>query len=159
MPDSCGSPTSLLSWYQEISPKKVWIFWWKTRLLWIARLLTLLISGDVASKVWIKWAASVSSSFFLQWKSDESTKHYLNKMLLAINWRYWQTRKNFTHTHEGSRSPRASTLHWNPPGFRKRKKVLYFSNRSLCIGKLYIYIYKRCINKEERVRHLPGYCP
>ena len=28
-----------------------------------------------------------------QWKSDESTKHYLIQMLLAINWRYWQAEK------------------------------------------------------------------
>ena len=27
--------------------------------------------------------------FFLQWKSDKSTKHYLAQMLLAINWCYW----------------------------------------------------------------------
>ena len=30
---------------------------------------------------------------FLKWKSDESTKHYLTQMLLAINWRYWQAEK------------------------------------------------------------------
>ena len=32
-------------------------------------------------------------SFPLQWKSDESTKHYLTQMLLNINWRYWQAGK------------------------------------------------------------------
>ena len=32
----------------------------------------------------------------LQWKSDESTKHYLTQMLIAINWRYWQARKIHT---------------------------------------------------------------
>ena len=30
----------------------------------------------------------------LQWKSDESTKHYLAQMLLAVNWRYWQAGKS-----------------------------------------------------------------
>ena len=30
-------------------------------------------------------------------------------------------REKFTHAYEGSRSPHASTLYWNPPGFRKRK--------------------------------------
>ena len=38
-----------------------------------------------------------SSTFLtnlVKWKSDESTKHYLTQMLLAINWRYWQTLKN-----------------------------------------------------------------
>ena len=29
-------------------------------------------------------------SFCLRWKFDESAKHYLTQMLLAINWRYWQ---------------------------------------------------------------------
>ena len=29
----------------------------------------------------------------VQWKSDESTKHYLTQILLAINWRYSQARK------------------------------------------------------------------
>ena len=29
----------------------------------------------------------------VQWKSDESTKHYLTPMLLAINWRCWQAGK------------------------------------------------------------------
>ena len=68
-------------------------FWRKTRLLWYARLLTLLISGDNGIKVWIKFAAPVVPSFYLKWKSDESTKQYLTQMLLAINWRYWQTGK------------------------------------------------------------------
>ena len=29
--------------------------------------------------------------------------------------------KKFTHVYEGSRSPYASALHWNPPGFRKTR--------------------------------------
>ena len=62
----------------------------KTRLLWFARLLTLLISGYIAEKFWIKCAAPVVPSFSLQWKSVESTKHHLTQMLLSINWRYWQ---------------------------------------------------------------------
>ena len=33
-------------------------------------------------------------SFSVQWKSYESTKHYLTQILLAINWRYWQAGKN-----------------------------------------------------------------
>ena len=66
----------------------------KKRLLWFARLLTPLISGDSAKKARIKCAAPVVPSFSLQWKSDESTEHYLTQMLLAINWRYWQAGKN-----------------------------------------------------------------
>ena len=31
-----------------------------------------------------------NQSFSLQWKSNESTKHYLIQMLLVINWPYWQ---------------------------------------------------------------------
>ena len=37
-------------------------------------------------------------------------------------------RKKFMHAYEASRSPQASTLHWNSPGFHKRKKIGYFSN-------------------------------
>ena len=36
--------------------------------------------------------------------------------------------EKFRHAYESSRSPHASALYWNPPGFRK-KKVWYFSNR------------------------------
>jgi hypothetical protein len=36
----------------------------------------------------------VVPSFSLQWKSDESTKHYITQMLHTINWRYWQVGKN-----------------------------------------------------------------
>ena len=31
--------------------------------------------------------------------------------------------------YEGTSSPHASALHWNPPGFRKKKKVSMFFNR------------------------------
>ena len=34
-----------------------------------------------------------SPSFSLQWKSDESSKHYLAQILIAINWSYWQAEK------------------------------------------------------------------
>ena len=43
--------------------------------------------------VWIICAAPVVPLFSLQWKSDESTKHYFTQILLAINWRYWQSGK------------------------------------------------------------------
>ena len=69
-------------------------------------------------------------------QSDKSTKHYLTQMLLAINWRYWQAGKRFTHAYEGSRSAHASVLHWNPPDFRK--KVRYFSNRVIYIASVII---------------------
>ena len=65
-PDSCGSPGSLLSWYQEISQKKILI----------------------------KCSTPVIVSFSLQCKFDDSTKHYNTQMLLAMNWRYWQAEKN-----------------------------------------------------------------
>ena len=50
-------------------------------------------------------------SFYLQWKSDESTKHYLTQMLLAINWHYWQAGKKFAHAYGGSRSPLANAFY------------------------------------------------
>jgi hypothetical protein len=45
----------------------------------------------------------------LKGKSDESTKHYLTQILLAINWRYDKPEK-FMHAYEDSRSPHASAL-------------------------------------------------
>ena len=36
----------------------------------------------------------VVPSFSLQWKSDESTEHYLTQTLLNINWRYCQAGEN-----------------------------------------------------------------
>ena len=65
-PDFYGSPGSLLSCIQEVS----------------------------SNKFWMKCAAPVVPSFSLQWKSDESTQHYLTQMSLTINWRYWQAGKN-----------------------------------------------------------------
>ena len=47
-------------------------------------------------------------------------------MLLAINWLLTGGEK-FTHAYGVSRSPHASVLHWNPPGFRV-KKAGFFSN-------------------------------
>ena len=44
--------------------------------------------------VWIRPGNQIIPSFSLQWKPNESTKHYLTQMLLAINWCYWQVRKN-----------------------------------------------------------------
>ena len=50
-------------------------------------------SSFLPKKVWIKCWSIVVPSFSLQLKSDESIKHYLTQMLLAINWRYWQAAK------------------------------------------------------------------
>ena len=52
-------------------------------------------------------------------------------------------REKFTHAYEGSRSPHASALYWNPPGFRK--KIGYFSNRK-SPSVLYNYIARRQFN-------------
>ena len=52
--------------------------------------------------VWIRPGNEIVASFSLQWKSDESTKHYITQMLLAINWRYRTGEKKFTHAYEGS---------------------------------------------------------
>ena len=71
-----------------------------------------------------------------QCKSDESTKHYSLNCCLpstdAID--RWE---KFTYAYEGTRSPHASTLHWNPLGFCKKKKikVKHFSNRLVHIWK------------------------
>ena len=50
----------------------------------------------------------------------KSTKHCLTEMLLAINWRNWQAGKNHACVLR-FKSPHASALHWNPPGFCKTK--------------------------------------
>ena len=46
----------------------------------------------VSGNIWWISAAPVVPSFSLQWRSDESTKH-LSQILLVINWRYWQAEK------------------------------------------------------------------
>jgi hypothetical protein len=64
-------------------------------------------------------------------KSEESTKHYLTQMLLAINWCYWQVGKN-SRMHMKIRGclvqARFIEIH---QVFAKKKKVGYFSNRGL----------------------------
>jgi hypothetical protein len=75
-------------------------------------------------------AAPVVPSFSLQWKYDESTKHYITQMLLAINWYYWHTGENF-HACVW-RFKVSSYEHLNEiTGFCKKKiyKCQYFSDR------------------------------
>ena len=53
---------------------------------------------------------------------DESWMYrYDPQMLLTINWRYWHAGKD-----DGSRSPHASALLWNPPGFQRKKNKKRF---------------------------------
>ena len=87
----------------------------------------------------IRLGNQIVPSFSLQWKSDKSTKHYRNQMLcnqLAL----WRAGKKFMHAYERLRSD-ASTLHWNPPGVCK--KILYFSNRGVCV----------CVRERKKDRH------
>ena len=90
----------LLTTYLNVTEqleKRTWLWFFflqKTRPLCIARLLTLLVSGDVAKKKSESSALLWSFRHFLQCKSDESTKHYLTQMLLVINWRYWHAGEN-----------------------------------------------------------------
>ena len=53
-----------------------------------------------------------------------------------------------TQVYKGSRSPQAIALHWNPPGFHK-KKIGCFSNRV-------VYIWKGCIGGCEEFKYLGG---
>ena len=53
-----------------------------------------IITGDVSWVYGYHPETKSQSSFSLQWKSDESTKHYITQRLLAINWRSWQAEKN-----------------------------------------------------------------
>ena len=49
------------------------------------------------------------------------------------------------HVYEDSRSPHASVLHGNPPGFPKKKKVGYFSNRVVFTNLLLISLVDACV--------------
>ena len=70
-------------------------------------------------------------SFSLQWKSDESTKHYLTQMLLAINWRYLQAGKNSRmRTKVQYRFIQAHFIEIHQ--IFVKKKVGYFSNIEIC---------------------------
>ena len=75
-----------------------------------------LITGD---ECWV-YGYDPGPVISLQWKSDESTKHYFTQMLLTINWLLTGGKK-LTHAYEGSRSPHASAPNWIPPDFRKKK--------------------------------------
>ena len=75
--------------------------------------------------VWVWPGNQVVPSFSLQWNSDDSTKHYLTQILLAINWHYSHGGK-FMHSYEDSRSPHSRALHWNQPGVRNKIRSDFF---------------------------------
>ena len=105
---------------------------------WFARLLTLLISGDIAKKVCIKCAAPVVPSFSLQF-SALSSKHYLTQMLVAINWRYWQAGK-ISRMNMKIQGRLMQALFIDITRFLQKNKVSCFSNRVVCADVFYIYI-------------------
>ena len=78
--------------------------------------------------VWIQPKNQIVPPFSLQWISNESTKHYLIQMLLAINWCYWQVGK-----HSCMRMKvqgRLMQAHFiKIPQVAAKKKFGYFSNR------------------------------
>ena len=71
-------------------------------------------------------------SFSLQWKSDESTKHYLIQILFAVNWHYWQWEKiqSWEWWFKVTSCKRASLK--SSRFSQKQNKVGYFSNRVVC---------------------------
>ena len=73
---------------------QTFFFWWKSRLLWFARLLTLPQTSSCYPNSRCHWKESDFRQESTLWKSDQSTKHNLTQMLLAINWHYWQAGKN-----------------------------------------------------------------
>ena len=83
---------------------------------------SLFVESSMSCESWIR-----KSSFSLQWKSNKSTKNTLLKCCLPLTDAV-DSRGKFTHAYGGWKSPHTSALHWNPPGFRK-KKVGYFYNR------------------------------
>ena len=62
-----------------------------------------------------------------QWKSDNSTKHYLTQNLLSIYWYYWEVEKNYAcvSSFKVTSCKRASLRSTR----LSQKKVGYFSNR------------------------------
>ena len=58
-------------------------------------IMVLMKSGSLFVKSSMSWVygKTRNPSFSLQWKSEESPKHYLIQMLLVINCRYWQAGK------------------------------------------------------------------
>ena len=90
---------------------------------------TLLISGDIAKKVWIKCDSPVVPLISLQWKSNEALN--TNSLKCCFPSTNADRQEKIHVCIEGSRLPHASLLHWNPPGFRKKKKnkAGYFSSR------------------------------
>ena len=81
-------------------------------------------------------------SLSLQWKSDESTKHYTTQMLLAINWYYWQAWRN---SHMRMRvQGRLMQVHLIEIHlvFAKKNKDGYFSNRAVFYSHLLTTVYR-----------------
>ena len=69
----------------------------------------------------------IIQSFSLQWKSDETTRHYLTQMLLAINWGYWEAGKIYAYVW---RFNVASCWRASLKSTRfSKKQVWYFSNK------------------------------
>ena len=67
-------------------------------------------------------------SFSFQWKSDESTKHYLTQILLAINWRYWQAGKKFTHAYQGSKVASCKRASLKSTRFSQKKMYTFLTD-------------------------------
>ena len=99
-------------------------FWRKTRLLWFTRLLTLLISRDIAKK---KSESSSLLQSFHHFPYNENPTRALNtdslKCCLASTDAI-DRREKFTYAYEGLRSPHTSALHLNPPFFAENKTWL-----------------------------------
>ena len=87
-------------------------------------------------------------SFSLQWKSDESSKHYLTQMLLAINWRYWWAGKNSCVLMFKIVSYKCASLKSTKLFAKKKKKILTDPVKAI-----YCFIYEMlCFSDLERVR-------
>ena len=101
-------------------------FWRKTRLLWFAMLLTLLISGYIAKKS----QSSALLQSFRHFPYNENPTIALNTTSFKCSLPSTDSiegRKKFTYAYEGSRSPHASALFLNSSGFRKQ--IGYCFNR------------------------------
>ena len=126
---SCGQQavgTSITTMLQHIPHTWFRLFWRKTRLLWYSRFF---------------WYGSLQLLDVPQTQGRRLRYFSNNENLMrALNTTSFKCclpstepmtgGKKFTYAYDGSRSPHASNRHWNPPGFRKKYKFRYFSNRS-----------------------------
>ena len=86
---------------------------------------SLFVESSISCESWV-YDTTLNQSLSLQWKSDESIKHYLTQMLLIINWRYGKNSRMHMKIQGRLMHVRFNEIHQVSA---KKNKVRYFSNR------------------------------